>query len=401
MNSLTVKPWRVAIIATHPIQYQILWFQQLAARTDLEVRVFFGMLPDDQQQGVGFGVGFQWDISLLEGYDWELVPNVARTPSLGSFQGIDTPGVGQALRAWEPDLVILTGWHARMLVQTWWACVRLGLPRIVRGDSNDLAPRSTWKRLGHRVWLRGFDRFLVVGQANRRFYRQAGVAPSRLFDSPHFIDNQRFMAAAAALREQRAALRRDWRIAPEAACFLFSGKLIPKKRPLDLIRAFALAVRRGAQGHLLVAGSGELMEAARALVAAEALPVTFAGFLNQTELVRAYVAADCLVLPSDHGETWGLVVNEAMSCGLPAIVSDRVGCAADLVLPGETGAVFPLGDIKALADTLVDFAAQPERLRDLGKRAQQRVATGYSVERAVEGTLAAIHSLFKKSSGAW
>ncbi len=204
MNTLADKPLRVAVVATHPIQYQILWFQRLAERPELALKVFFGMLPDDQQQGVGFGVGFQWDISLLEGYDWELVPNVARKPSLDSFQGIDTPGVGQALRAWQPDVVILTGWHTRMLVQAWWACVRLGLPRIVRGDSNDLAPRSTWKRLGHRVWLRGFDRFLVVGQANRRFYLQAGVDPSRLFNLFSSVDFDR--TAVSSMRE-RACIR--------------------------------------------------------------------------------------------------------------------------------------------------------------------------------------------------
>ena len=383
---------RVALVTTHPIQYQIPWFQGLAARSALELKVFFGMLPDDRQQGQGFGVGFQWDIPLLEGYDWELVTNVAQEPSLGRFSGIDTPGIGQALRAWRPAAVIITGWNSRMLVQAWWACVRLGLPRIVRGDSNDLVHRAWWKRLVHRLWLRGFDRFLAVGESNRRFYLGAGISPSRLYDCPHFIDNLRFMKATASLGGQHAKLRRDWGVAQGVTCFLFAGKLTPIKRPLDLIRALELTVGRGARTHLLVAGSGELMAEARALVDAERLPVTFTGFLNQTELVKAYVAADCLVLPS-NSETWGLVVNEAMACGLPAIVSDRVGCAGDLVVPGVTGAVFPRGDIQALAGYLADFAAHPERLRDMGARACQRVTRGYSVEQAVAGTLAALDSL--------
>jgi glycosyltransferase involved in cell wall biosynthesis len=190
-------------------------------------------------------------------------------------------------------------------------------------------------------------------------------------------------------------LRRDWGIPADATCFLFSGKLIPKKHPLDVLHALGRAGQAGARAHVLVVGTGALLEPARALVERERLPVTFAGFLNQGEIVRAYVAADCLVLPSDTGETWGLVVNEAMACGLPAIVSDQVGCGPDLIFAGETGALFPMGDIAALANRLMQFAADPARLRVMGERGRQRVQADYSVERAVEGTLAAVRAVVK------
>ena len=384
---------RVALFATHPVQYHVPWFQQLAVVPELDLKVFFGLLPDAAQQGVGFGVGFQWDIPLLDGYRWELLPNAAKTPSLGAFGGCDTPEVGRVLRDWRPDAALLTGWQSRMLVQAWWACVRLGIPRIIRGESNHLAPRPAWKQFGHRLWLKGFDRFLAIGQANRAFYREAGIPAGRIHDCPYFIDNQRFATAAAELRSRRAELRRDWGIPAEAVCFLFSGKLIPKKHPLDLLRALGQAVRSGARAHALMVGSGELLEPARALVERERLPVTFAGFLNQSEIVRAYVAADCLVLPSDTGETWGLVVNEAMACGLPALVSDQVGCGPDLILEGETGGLFPMGDVAVLAARLAEFAADPARLPAMGERARRRVLADYSVERAVEGTLAAVRAV--------
>ena len=386
---------RVALFATHPIQYHIPWFQQLAAAPELDLRVFFGLLPDAAQQGVGFGVGFQWDIPLLDGYRWQLLRNVARTPSLGIFWGCDTPEVGRDLQNWRPDVAVLTGWQSRMLVQAWWACVRLGISRIVRGESNPLAPRPIWKKLGHRLWLRGFDQFLAIGQANRAFYREAGIPAGRIHDCPYFIDNHRFATAAAELHPQREILRRDWGIPADATCFLFSGKLIPKKHPLDLLHALGQVGQAGARAHVLVVGTGALLEPARALVERERLPVTFAGFLNQGEIVRAYVAADCLVLPSNTGETWGLVVNEAMACGLPAIVSDQVGCGPDLIVAGETGALFPMGDIAALANRLMQFAADPARLRVMGERARQRVQADYSVERAVEGTLAAVRAVVK------
>ena len=158
---------------------------------------------------------------------------------------------------------------------------------------------------------------------------------------------------------------------------------------MDLLNALANARRIDPAMHLLVVGAGELMDEARRLVEEMNLPVTFAGFLNQSEITSAYVAADCVVLPSDFGETWGLVVNEAMVCSLPAIVSDRVGCGPDLVEEGVTGTIFRCGDVDSLAATLVDFASDRERLSRMGERAKEQVKH-YSVERAVEGTLAAI-----------
>jgi glycosyltransferase involved in cell wall biosynthesis len=116
--------------------------------------------------------------------------------------------------------------------------------------------------------------------------------------------------------------------------------------------------------------------------------VTFAGFVNQSEMVCAYVAADAAVLPSQT-ETWGMVVTEAMTCGIPCFVSDQVGCGPDLISPGRTGDTFPVGDINRFADILIRYSAEPERLREMGLNARNRVR-GYSVEAAVTGVLEAL-----------
>jgi glycosyltransferase involved in cell wall biosynthesis len=384
---------KLAIVATHPIQYQLPWFRALAARPEISLQVYYAMLPDQQQQGVGFGVNFSWDIPLFEGYDWKVLENKARAPGLGHFWGTSTPGIYTTLRTDRPDALIITGWQSRCLLQALLACMRLRIPVIIRAESNALRVRRWWVRMIHRALLSRFDAYLCIGQANRDFYLGYGVPAEKIHPTHYFVDNQRIEAQAGEIAPRREALREEWGIAAHKTCFLFAGKLQEKKRIFDLLNALKAALANHADLHLLVAGSGEQLAQAQAMVQAEQLPVTFAGFLNQREITRAYVASDCLVLPSDYGETWGLVVNEAMVCGLPAIVSDRVGCGPDLVSEGRTGLIFPYADVKALAQCLCRMATEPAQRQAMGAQARAHVA-GYSVENAVAGTLAAATSLF-------
>jgi glycosyltransferase involved in cell wall biosynthesis len=381
---------RLAIVATHPVQYHAPWFRALAARPELEVKVFFAQLPDPAAQGIGFGRELSWDLPLLDGYPWERLPNSRARPQLGGFLASSTPEVGEHLRAFAPGAALLTGWNQLPLLQALVACERLGVPRLVRGESNALKPRSPLVRLLHRQLLRRFDVFLAIGVANAAFYSANGVPPERQVPCPYFVDNERFARQAELLAASRGALRREWGIPEAAFCVAFAGKLVPKKRPSDLLAAAALARRDAPNLHVLVVGTGELEPALREQAAALDVPVTFAGFLNQTEIAEAYVAADVLALPSDHGETWGLVVNEAMACGRPAIVSDQVGCAPDLVHEGTTGLAFPCGDRDTLAARIGAMAGNPELSREMGRNAQGLVRAEYSIERACDAVVRAV-----------
>ena len=387
---------KVVIVSTHPIQYQVPWLQRLAAEKHTDLEVYYALLPDQDQQGVGFGVSFAWDIPMLEGYRCRVMHNNRSAPALRGFFSSSTPEIYSLLAQARPDAVIITGWHALPLLQTLWACIRLRIPRIVRAESNGMRRRPWWVRMLHRLLISRFDAFLAIGRANREFYRQYGIAEGSIFSSPYFVDNGRFNDQRQKLLNERSALRAEWHIPEGHTCFLFAGKLEPKKRIVDLLLALDSARRVEPAVHLLVVGTGELMDEARRLVEDMNLPVTFAGFLNQTEITRAYVAADCLVLPSDFGETWGLVVNEAMVCGLPAVVSDRVGCGPDLIEPGVTGAIFTCGDIDALSMKLVELASDRESLVRMGENAKDRVKN-YSVEQAVAGTLQAINYVARRS----
>ena len=189
---------------------------------------------------------------------------------------------------------------------------------------------------------------LYVGEQNRRYFEHFGMPAKRLFPAPHCVDNAMFREGAAALRSRRRAIRAGLGIDDAAPVVLFCGKLIDKKQPLLLVEAFA-RVRHHRPCWLLLVGTGELEGAIRARATPGIPNVLMPGFLNQTELPAAYAAADLLVLPSGLHETWGLVVNEAMNFGLPIVVSDKVGCAADLVRPGWNGFVVESGNVGALA----------------------------------------------------
>ncbi len=388
---------KLAIVTSHPIQYQAPWFQALASSPGVKLRVFFKYIPDPESQGRDFDIPFTWDIPLLRGYDWENLNRPVSSP-FPSRSGIgDAAALFKALKSFSPDAAVICGWGSFYMLAAMGICRLLRIPCLLRGESNCLPRRPAFKKLLHRIIFIPPAGFLAIGTANRRLYLDRGVRPERIFLTGYFVDNERFQRQMEKERPRREALRRDWGISPDAFCFLFAGKLVPKKRIGDLLEAFASADASGTSPpvHLLVAGTGRLLEQARSRAAEKRLPVTFAGFLNQTEITRAYAAADCLVLPSDYNETWGLVVNEAMACGLPAIVSDRVGCHLDLVREGETGFVFPFGDTAALAEKMLLAAASGSDARAMGAAARRRVAE-FSVKNAARGTLAAAEAAVRR-----
>jgi glycosyltransferase involved in cell wall biosynthesis len=384
---------KISIVATHPIQYHIPWFIALSNRPDLQVKVYFGCQPDDLQQGVGFDQPFKWDIPMYDGYEWQVLDKRNRNPRTAGFFSSSVRNTVDIFRRNRPDVMILTGWQSLSLIQALWACIRLRIPRLVRGESSGLKLRGPLVRLAHRVLLSQFDAFLVIGKANHKFYNGYGIPDSKLFCCPYFVENKRVLKQATDHRVERVMLRSRWRIPQNSVCYLYVGKLMHKKRVLDQLGALKLALSVNPGLHLLIVGTGELMEQAKQFTETHKLPVTFSGFLNQTEITSAYVAADCLIISSDYDETWGLVANEAMVCGLPIIVSDRAGCGMDLVRRGITGEIFPFGEIDALSNLMLSMARNPERLSEMGERARALVLRDYSPEMAVEGTIKAVESV--------
>jgi glycosyltransferase involved in cell wall biosynthesis len=330
----------------------------LSALSDLTVYYAHRQSAEGQAEA-GFGTPFEWDVPLLEGYEWHWLENVARRPGLASFSGCDTPGIGPIIRRERFDAFLIFGWSYKCFVQAAWAARLSGTPVLVRVDSQLVTPRSIGKRFAKRLiyplLLRMLGQFMSPGQRTDEYLRHYGVPADRIHRIPHMIDTERFSKGAALARTSGQALALRRRIGAEQQDFvlLFVGRLIREKRPMLMLQALE-ALRRdtpelASRIKLWIVGDGPFRAELESYSVAHDLPVIFYGFANQSELPAVYAAADTLVLVSTGQETWGLVVNEAFACGLPAIVSIEAGCSTELIRENETGWLLREGDPKSLA----------------------------------------------------
>jgi glycosyltransferase involved in cell wall biosynthesis len=279
-----------------------------------------------------------------------------------------------AVRGGDFNIVLCYGWHSASFWIAALAAKFSGAKLILTTDAHTIAPRggSRWKeplkKLLLPLILRVADAVVVPSTMARKFVESVGVPPTKVFLLPYVVDNAFFDERA--VQTDRSSQRLTWGIPPTSLVALFCGKLVDRKRPLDVLRAIA----ENESWWAVFAGDGRLRpvleaEAARLGVAGR---TRFLGFINQQGMPGIYAAADVLVLPSEH-EPFGLVVNEAFACGLPAIVSDACGAAGDLIQQGRTGFTFPVGDVIALASRLRQLEGDRTLLATAGRNARARL----------------------------
>jgi glycosyltransferase involved in cell wall biosynthesis len=366
----------------------------------VNLHVFHAHDPHPEQQAeAGFGVEFEWDVDLLSGYEHTFLENEAREPaaSEGHFFGCDTPGLYDHISADRFDAFIVNGWYLKSFWQAVWACRREGVPVLTRGDSQLPAHSGTLKAVVKKgvypVLLRAFDGFLSVGKRFDEYLLHYGIPKERIYRAPHCVANEWFRKRARAAQEngQVRTLQRKFG-GENTHILLFVGKLIPKKRPQDFVRGVHALQQAGVSVTGVCVGAGPQEEELKELSESLSANVHFPGFKNQSELPAYYALADALLLPSEGGETWGLVVNEAMACGTPAIISDEVGCGPDLILEGETGYRFPMGDVEALRDAVRRLIERQDQGHDFEAAVLNHV-TNYSVESAASHIRGAVQDV--------
>lgn len=341
---------RLVYLASHRIQYHVPLFQALARNCAFQA--WFAHRQDAEAQGAaGYGVPFDWDVEFDRGFDWADLPNAATRPDVSRFQGVSCPDVDDWLQRFDPHVVVVGGWNLRVYWQALNACRRRGVAVVARTDSRPDPGESRLKRVGKAVvyprMLRRFDHFAPAGLLSSAYLSRFGIPECRYTVVPHVVDAPRFAAEAERARRGGLSFAREAGLDPGTPIVGFVGRLLPWKRVDDLLRA--LAQSRVGPVQALVVGAGPERGRLERLAREVGVRAAFVGFVNQSGLPQAYAAMDAFVLPSDARETWGLVANEAIACGVPVVASSAAGCAVDLVRPGVTGERYPCGDVGALA----------------------------------------------------
>ncbi len=363
---------RLAIITTHPIQYYAPLFRLLNERGLVKPKVFYTWWQAKEKvEDKGFGKTIQWDIPLLEGYEHQFIP----TKGVGkkTFFGIDNPELLNEITKWNPDAILVYGWNFKSHLQVM-RHFNGKVPVWFRGDSHLLDEKGNIKDSIRRLllyWVYShIDRAFYVGTHNKNYFLKHGLKEEQLVFAPHAIDNERFKDNKHHNYKEKAL---EWRnelgYEPDDIVILFAGKFEKKKDPLLLLQAVKninhslIKSFTSPRLNLLLVGNGPLENLLKEK-GEDDIHIKFLPFQNQSVMPVLYRVGDLYCLPSKGpGETWGLAVNEALACSRPVLVSDKVGCAKDLVIEGKNGFIFTSGSIESLISKLQSFIKANHDLR--------------------------------------
>jgi glycosyltransferase involved in cell wall biosynthesis len=389
---------RLAYLVTHPIQYQAPLLKRIAKEPGILLKAFF-----ESDMSIGsfrdsdFEATVRWDVPLLDGYDYEFLPTIGGASYVSALRPF-SHGLRKRLSSGRFGALWVHG-YARP--QHWVAMVtakRLGLKVLLRDEATAIAnKRGPAKRLAKRAfftWLgRTVDVFLTIGSLNHDYYCNYGIPEERIFQMPYAVDNQLFQSSVRRARPHRDEFRRSLGLKLGQPILLFVGKLIERKRPGDLLEAYAQMLRVGDNPgpipYLLYVGEGKMREHLEARAVALGLEcVKFLGFKNQSELPVFYDLCDVFIMPTVN-EPWGLVVNEVMNAGRAVVISDEVGCASDLVENGVNGLLFRACDVADLSRALSEILTDKVRLGQMGEKSLERI-NKWSFEEDVQGLRSAL-----------
>lgn len=383
---------RVALIASHVIQYQAPFFRLLAQRPEIDLTVLFcSRAGAEAYRDEEMKTTLAWDLDLLGGYRHRFLRNFGGGDG---YARLINPGIVPAILFGNFDAVIFfLGWGTITSLLAIAACRMRGTPIVMFGDSSFPPPESSLARRLRagfiRTIVRFTDVFLTSGRFNAEYYQHYGADPRRFFRVPWAIDNARFEEASRFAEGEREALRARFGIRPDEMVVVYSGKLLPRKDPMTLLRAVD-AMKLRDKTAVLFLGHGELREELERFARERNVHAIFPGFVNQADLPKHYAMADVFALPS-LDDPRATVVNEAMACGLPVLITDRCGPSGDIAAHGDNAFVVSAGDVSALSRHLDALAASPELRAQMSRRSREIIA-GWDYETGVRGVLEALRA---------
>lgn len=369
---------RVAFVSPEPAPYRSPLLDRVAAVEEIDLTVIYAARTV---------AGRTWQVEpghravFLDGVT---VPGVRRVLR---HEYPVTPGISRALRGSRPDVVVVSGWStfASQSAVAW--CRARRIPYLLLVESHDSGPKPGWRRRVKETVVppivKGASSVLVTGSLARESVVALGAKPDRVRVFANTVDVEQWGDRADRLAVRRGELREALDLSPDDVAVVTVGRLA-REKGIDVL----LEAARRAGTPVVVVGDGPERTRLERLADELGAEVRFTGDRPWESVAEAYVAADVFALLSRH-EPWGVVVNEAAACGLPLVLSDRVGAAHDLLRDGENGVLVPADDVSAAAEALTRLAVDPELQRRQGERSRG-LARGFGYEPSVESLLAAV-----------
>ena len=337
-----INKFLISIIVAHPMQYYSMLYRELAK--EINLTVFYGVNLCSEQKGAdGFGISLQWDIDLVQGYEFEVLDNISKWPINFYILGYDHLDVCETLERYNSTHVANFGWHLKSYPQVLKYYKKKSIPIDVRGvskiDINESSVKEIIKSIYYSIFLKRYNVLLSVGSKNRKYLMEYHVQENKRICSPRAVYQQFWKGKSAAHYKYT---------------FIWLGKFISLKISFGIIDLFKILDKSNQNIQLKMTGTGIMLDAAIQR-ASSCTGIPFLGFKNQLKLRKEYLSSDAAVLTSDL-ETPGLVVNEAFAIGLNAIVSSKVGSSGGVIKP-NTGIVYNESNVNILSEWMMKLCA--------------------------------------------
>jgi glycosyltransferase involved in cell wall biosynthesis len=379
---LCVAPEKLMVLTEIVSPYRIPVFNCLADSLGQGLKVLFMGKTSSNRRWRVPTEAIRFDYEVLKGFRF-------RGPSwLKGFDRFVNPGVCAAIRRFRPSLLVIGGYHHPTSLLALRCANRESIPVYLWSESTDRDWRSGSRMVERvkRAFVRRCDGVLVPGAASRTYIERYTAPDQPIETAPNSAESPDFSAGLGAAEGERAATRRRWGL--EGFTAIFVGRLSREKGLARALDVLEICRHDGLDATLLVVGDGP--ERRRHETSARRLGIraVFTGFAQPRELPALYAAADVALVPSES-EPWGLVVNEAMACGLPVLCTMEVGSGKDLVEDGRTG--YRCATVTELAARMRELAVNEQLRAAIGKQCRE-MAARFSARECADGFLRALRN---------
>lgn len=403
MTNTKNKPIQIGYLLSNPIQYQTPLMKALTQMPDIELEVLFQSKRSLKPHSVpGFNVVAQHDVDLLDGFHADFLPCLGSDEHFSFFKPWNY-GLLKRFLTRKYDVLWVHGYSSFFNLYAIFLAKLLGMKVLVRGESHvDATKKGKWRERLRKPFFsllnKFVDGFLTIGSANQAFYQHFNIPQRKLFFARYTVDNVFFQSKIQKASKKIETTREALKLEKGKPIILYASSMLARKHPEDLLEAYAnLSPNQhdAPAAYLIFVGDGEQ----RAFLEKRAKElgwetIKFLGFKNQTELPVYYALCDIFVLPSE-GETWGLVINEAMNAGKAIITTKEVGSGRDLVKTGINGEIYSARDVMALTNIFNDLLKHPEKIQSMGNESLL-IINQWGINETAQGVREACYQVMKQ-----